>query len=81
VDSTGAAPTFATVTTTGSQLTITGSEDATRVGPHVLTLRAALVSYPGVAPNESQFTLTMTDSCSTTTIIASSALEDMEVIL
>jgi len=71
VDSNGAAPTFATVATDGTSLTITGTEDATKVGTHALKLRATLVLYPDIAAKESAFTLTMTDLCLTTAVIAS----------
>jgi len=81
VDSTGAAPTFATVATDGTSLTITGSEDAASLGPHALTLKAALVLYPGIAAKESPFTLTMTDLCLTTVVIGSTEPADMSIIL
>ena len=79
VDSTGAAPTFAFLSISGVSLIVTGTEDAASLGPHVLTLRVALVDYPAIAPKESQFTLTMTDLCLSTAVIASSEPEDMEI--
>jgi len=78
-DSTGEAPNFATVATSGASLTITGSEDGANVGTHALTLRAALVSYPGIEAKDSQFTVTMTKNCLSTVVIASSEPEDMEI--